>query len=214
MADHLCDIWPTRDAGLWELGTPEHYTSSKLGSWMALDRASRLADAGQISAPHGGRWAAERDRIRAWIDAECWSEVKQSYTFYAGSDELDAAVLLMARFGFGESDDRRMSTTIDAIIAELLVDDGLVYRYSGQQEKEGAFLACSCWLVEALVHVGRVAEAERIFTAFLTHANDLGLLTEEVDPPSGQLLGNLPQALTHLALIAAATTLDAALTTA
>lgn len=87
----------------------------------------------------------------------------------------------------------------------------LVYRYSGQQHKEGAFLACSCWLVEALVHTGRVKEAEQLFTAFVEHANDVGLLTEEIDPHTGELRGNLPQALTHLAVIGAATALDSAL---
>jgi GH15 family glucan-1,4-alpha-glucosidase len=211
MIDRVCDIWETADAGLWELGTTEQYTSSKLGCWVALDRAVRLCEAEQITSPHLPRWRAERDHIRAYIEQRCWSEVKHSYSFYAGSDELDAAVLLIARTGFCQPDDPRLSATIDAIMAELMVDGSLVYRYSGQQEKEGAFLACSCWLVEALVHAGRVAEAERIFTTFIEHANDVGLLTEEIDPTSKDLLGNLPQALTHLAVIGAATALSAAL---
>ena len=152
IVDHVCDIWRSPDAGLWELGSPEQYTSSKLGCWVALDRAVRLSDAGQITSPHAPRWRAEREAVRAWIEEHCWSEVKQSYTFYAGSDELDAAVLLMARFGYRRPGDRRLSTTIDAIATELGAGDALLYRYSGQQDKEGAFLACSCWLVEALVH--------------------------------------------------------------
>ena len=211
MTDHVCDIWRMADAGLWELGSPEQYTSSKLGCWVALDRAVRLAEIDQVTSPHLPRWRSERERVRSWICEHCWSEVKQSYTFYAGSDELDAAVLLMARFGFGEPGDARLGSTIDAIVAELGAPDALLHRYSGQQDQEGAFLACSCWLVEALVHVGRTAEAERWFTAFVRHVNDVGLLTEEIDPASGDLLGNLPQALTHLAVINAATTLDAAL---
>lgn len=211
ITDHVCDIWMTADAGLWELGSQRPYTSSKLGCWVALDRAVRLAESDQIVSPHLPRWSAERDEVRSWIDEHCWSEVKQSYTFYAGSDELDAAVLLMARFGFCAPGDPRLSATIDAIVAELGAQHALLYRYSGQQAQEGAFLACSCWLVEALVHVGRTAEAEQWFTTFVEHTNDVGLLTEEIEPASGDLLGNLPQALTHLAVINAATSLDAAL---
>jgi GH15 family glucan-1,4-alpha-glucosidase len=211
IADRVCDIWRSPDSGLWELGSPEQYTSSKLGCWVALDRAVKLADADQLVTAHAPRWRSERGAVHAWIEEHCWSEVKQSYTFYAGSDELDAAVLLIARFGYSESRDRRLSTTIDAVTAELGAGDGLLYRYSGQQDKEGAFLACSCWLVEALVHAGRTPEAERLFHQFATHVNDTGLLSEEIDPASGDLLGNLPQALSHLALINAATTLDAAL---
>jgi GH15 family glucan-1,4-alpha-glucosidase len=211
ITDHVCDIWRSADAGLWELGTQEQYTSSKLGCWVALDRAVRLGEHGQIISPHLPRWRSERGRIRAWIDENCWSEAKQSYTFYAGSDELDAAVLLAARFGFAEPGDRRLNATIDAIDAELGAGRALLYRYSGQQGKEGAFLACSGWLVEALVHVRRIREAEQWFTEFVTHVNDVGLLTEEIDPSTDELLGNIPQALTHLALINAATTLSAAL---
>ena len=117
----------------------------------------------------------------------------------------------MARTGFCEPGDPRLSSTIDAILDELAVGETLVYRYSGQQDQEGAFLACSCWLVEALVHCGRLAAAQPRFTAFLEHANDVGLFSEEIDPATGELLGNLPQALTHLAVIGAATSLDAAL---
>lgn len=211
IVDHLCDIWRSPDAGLWELGIPEQYTSSKLGCWLALERAVHLCDAGQITSSHAPRWRFERAAVRAWIEEHCWSEVKHSYSFYAGSDELDAAVVLMARFGYSDPADRRLNTTIDAITTELDAGDALLYRYSGQQDKEGALLACSCWLVQALVHAGRTSEAERLFGQFVAHTNDVGLLTEQIDPASGDLLGNLPQALTHLAMINAATTLDAAL---
>jgi GH15 family glucan-1,4-alpha-glucosidase len=119
-------------------------------------------------------------------------------------------VLLAARTGFCCGNDPRLHTTIDAIFAELTTKRPLLYRYSGQQHHEGAFLACSCWLVEALAHVGRTQEAEELFTKFLDQANDVGLYTEEMDPSTGQLLGNLPQALTHLALICAATELTTA----
>jgi GH15 family glucan-1,4-alpha-glucosidase len=190
--------------------------SSKTGEMLAgmIDHLCDIwqsADAGEITSPHVDRWRAERAHIRRYIDERCWSEVKHAYAFYAGSDELDAAVLLMARTGFSPPGDERLSTTIDAIVSELTVAGSLVYRYSGQQDHEGAFMACSCWLVEALVHVGRVPEAEQRFTEFIQHANDVGLLTEEIDPPTGELRGNVPQALTHLAVIGAATTLDSAL---
>ncbi len=211
MVDHVCDIWSSADAGLWELGTRERYTSSKLGCWVAMDRAVSLSEAGQITSPNVARWRSEREHIRRYIDERCWSEVKQAYSLHAGSDELDAAVLLMARTGFCPPGDVRLSTTVDAITAELLVEGSLVYRYSGQQDQEGAFLACSCWLVEALVTVGRVQEAEQRFAEFVDHANDVGLLTEEIDPGTGELRGNIPQALTHLAVIGAATTLNTAL---
>ena len=210
MLDHVCDIWASRDSGLWELGSLKAYTSSKLGCWVALDRGARLAAAGQLPSLHVERWAHEREQIRRYINHECWSDAKRAYTFYAGTDELDAAVLLMARTGFVPHGDPRLSTTIDAILGELAIGS-LVYRYSGQQDKEGAFLACSCWVTEALVHVGRVSEADQFFTEFAHHANDLGLFTEEIDPSTGELLGNLPQALTHLAVIGAATALTDAL---
>jgi GH15 family glucan-1,4-alpha-glucosidase len=209
IVDHLCDIWTSADAGLWELSPAEHYTSSKLGCWLALDRAVKLGEAGQITTPHLTRWRVERERIRSWINEHCWSQRKRAYSFYAGCDELDAAVLLMARMGFCEPGDPRLSSTIDAIMHEL-ADGPLVYRYSGQQDAEGAFLACSCWLVEALVHAGRAREGEQLFTAFVAHANDVGLFSEQIDPGTGELLGNMPQALTHLAVIGAAGALIAA----
>lgn len=211
MADRVCDIWRSDDAGLWELGSYHQYTSSKIGCWTALDRAWRLGEEGQIHSLHQPRWLEERDRVRAWVDQHCWSSAKQAYTFYAGTEELDAAVLLAARTGFCSGDDPRLHTTIDAIRAELTAEGPLLYRYSGQRGKEGAFLACSCWLVEALTHAGRLEEARSLFDGFVQRANDVGLYTEEMDPVSGELLGNMPQALTHLAVIGAATALTEAL---
>lgn len=211
MADRVCDIWRCDDAGLWELGSYQQYTSSKIGCWTALDRAWRLGEEGQIRSLHHPRWLEERDRVRAWVDQHCWSSPKQAYTFYAGTEELDAAVLLAARTGFCSGDDPRLHTTIDAIRAELTAGGPLLYRYSGQQGKEGAFLACSCWLVEALTHAGRLGEARSLLDGFVQRANDVGLYTEEMDPVSGELLGNMPQALTHLAVIGAATALTEAL---
>lgn len=203
IVDEVCDRWQCRDAGLWELGDQQHYTISKIGCWVALDRGVRLAEGGQVPAMRADRWRTERDTVHAWVDEHCWSPTKDSYTFHADTDELDCAVLLAARTGFLDGTDPRLASTVEAIRAELGAGGPLLYRYSGMSKQEGAFLACSAWLVEALVHVGRRDEALALFEELLGHAGDTGLLTEEIDPDTGQLLGNLPQALTHLAVIGA-----------
>jgi len=200
-ADRVCDIWTLPDAGLWELTDARHYTASKVGCWTALDRAVRLAGAGQLPDRHLARWSAERDAISEWVGTHCWSEAKHAYTFYAGTDDLDAAVLLSARIGFDRGD--RMRSTIDALVDEL-GRGPLMYRYTGMVDAEGAFLACSFWLVEALALTGQVARAARLMDELCALANDVGLYSEEMDPSSHAMLGNFPQALTHLALVNAA----------
>lgn len=209
LAERVCDIWPEPDSGIWELGARRHYTISKLGCWVALDRMVRLADRGQVEARDAARWREEAAAIRRWIDEHCWSKAKRSYSFYAGSDDLDASVLLAARMGFSRGDDPRFRQTIDAIRAEL-ARGPLVYRYTGASKEEGAFLACSFWLADALVRAGRRAEARQIWDGAVAHASDLGLLSEELDPASGELRGNLPQALSHLTLLTAASQLGEA----
>jgi GH15 family glucan-1,4-alpha-glucosidase len=206
IAEQVCAQWGEQDAGLWELGQQRPYTSSKVGCWAALDRALRLAGAGQVPAEGADRWRTTAEQIRSYVDETCWSAAKQSYTFYAGTDELDCATLLVARTGFSAGDDPRLHTTIDAIRRELSAGGPLLYRYTGMQEQEGAFLACSFWLVEALTHAGRLEEAREVMDAAVAQANDVGLLSEEIDPDTRELLGNLPQTLSHLALIGAATT--------
>ncbi|HTX62255.1 MAG TPA: glycoside hydrolase family 15 protein, partial [Acidimicrobiales bacterium] len=200
-ADRVCDIWTRPDAGLWELTDARHYTASKVGCWTALDRAARLAAAGQLPDRHRARWEAERGAVAAWVRSHCWSEHKRAYVFYAGSDDLDAAVLLSARIGFDRGE--RMRSTIDALRRELS-RGALMYRYTGMVEKEGAFLACSFWLVEALALTGQAEEAASLMTELCALANDVGLFSEEMDPATGAMLGNFPQALTHLALVNAA----------
>jgi GH15 family glucan-1,4-alpha-glucosidase len=207
-ADSCCDRWLNRDSGIWELDVTEHYTISKMGCWVALDRACRLAEAGQIPEHRAHRWRDEARDIQEWVNTNCWSDEKQAYTFYAGTDELDAAVLLAGRTGFERGD--RLSTTIDAITRELVPGDGsLVHRYSGMQTEEGAFVACTFWLVDALAHCGRGDEARALMDRAVSLANDVGVLSEEIDPATGGFLGNLPQGLSHLALINAAHTLSA-----
>jgi GH15 family glucan-1,4-alpha-glucosidase len=202
LADRVCDIWAQRDAGIWELGGYEHYTISKMSCWVALDRIVRLADNGQLSGLHAERWRHEAQRIHDWVDENCWSDEKQAYTFYAGSEELDASVLLAARTGFCEPDSARLNSTIDAITAEL-GEGPLLYRYSSVRGKEGCFLACCFWRVQALTYVGRRDEAADLMDQLVALTNDVGLLSEEMTPEH-ELRGNIPQALSHLSLITAA----------
>jgi GH15 family glucan-1,4-alpha-glucosidase len=208
VADRVCDVWTKPDSGIWELGTHRHYTFSKMACWVALDRAARLAEDGQLPAGNADRWRAEAAAVRDWIEEHCWSRARGSYSFYAGSEELDASVLLAARMGYLPAADPRFGQTIDAIRGEL-ADGALLYRYTGSRKEEGAFLACSFWLADALALAGRDSEARHVFRETAARGNDLGLLSEETDPASGELLGNMPQALSHLALLMAACELAA-----
>lgn len=204
LAHHTCDLWRLPDAGLWELGDYQHYTNSRIGCWTALDRAVRLADCGEIPGWHADRWRAAREEIRTYIDTECWSDAHRAYMMYPGSDQLDAAVLLAGRTGFHEGSREKFRATVDAIRTELSAGGPLLFRYSSMRGKEGAFAACSFWLVEALAYTDRREEASQLFGEMLAHTNDVGLLSEEIDPSNGNLLGNFPQGLSHLALIGAA----------
>ncbi|MEY2847617.1 MAG: hypothetical protein RI885_282, partial [Actinomycetota bacterium] len=204
LADQACDLWQKRDAGIWELQDEQHYTTSKLGCWQALEGAVHLADLGQI--PGGSeRWAAERDRIAEWVQSNCWSESRGAYVIYPGSEDLDASILLHAPSGFERGE--RMSRTIDALQAEL-GRGPLLYRYSGMQNEEGTFVACAFWLAGALACVGRVDEACERMNELAELANDVGLYAEMMDADSHDFVGNLPQALSHLALINAAITIE------
>jgi GH15 family glucan-1,4-alpha-glucosidase len=202
--DLLCAIWRNEDAGLWELGSYAHYATSKIGCWTALERSIDLAEDGHLPDRHLDRWRGQREAVRDFIETRLWSEAKQSYVMKAGSEMLDCGVLLAARRGYVDPKGERMRSTIDAIRSELHAEGPLFYRYSGMQEQENAFLACSFWMVEALALAGRHGEAREMMDALVDLSNDLGLYSEEMDPDSHELRGNLPQALTHLALISAA----------
>ncbi len=204
LADRCCDIWTREDAGLWELSRHRHYTISKIGCWVALDRAASLAAAGQLPAAHAARWRQEAAGISRWVRDHCWSQAKESYTFYAGTDDLDAAVLLAARTGFDRGP--RLASTIEAVVAEL-GRGPFVYRYTGMDREENAFVACTFWLVEALAWTGQGKRAREVMGEALQWCNDVGLLSEQIDPATGEFRGNLPQGLSHLALINAAHTL-------
>lgn len=205
MADHCCDCWRARDSGMWELPDLEHYTISKIGCWVALDRAVRLAENRQIVDGQVARWQSEAESIRSWVDANCWSDSKNSYTLYAGTEDLDAAVLLAGRTGFDRSD--RLAGTIGAIKRELSQGE-LIHRYSAARDEEGAFVACTFWMVEALVYIGEYEEATNLMRQAVEMANDVGLLAEQIDVSSRSFLGNFPQGLSHLSQINAAFTLE------
>jgi GH15 family glucan-1,4-alpha-glucosidase len=204
--------WREKDAGIWEVRGPErHFTHSKVMAWVAFDRAVRMHEEFGRLCPVD-RWRDLRDEIKAQVLERAWSERKQAYTQSYGSDDLDASVLQMPLVGFLPADDPRFVSTVEAIRRELSVD-GLLLRYRSQDDVdglppgEGVFLACSFWLVEVLALQDRQEEARALFDRLLSLRNDVGLLSEEYDPIAGRMLGNFPQALSHLALVEAALTL-------
>jgi len=217
LADAAANRWTEPDAGMWEMrGAPRHHLSSKVLCWVALDRAVKLAP----KLEHYARldaWTEERDRIRAAILSRGWSEDRQAYAQSFESDALDAAALLMPLVGFLPATDPRMRATIEAIARDL-TEDGLVVRYKVHDEEnddglaggEGTFVICSFWLVSCLARAGELDRAEALFDQLAGYANDLGLLAEEVDVATGELLGNFPQAFSHIGLITAAWELDQA----
>ena len=203
--EFLLRVWRRPDCGLWELPDREQFTQSKLACWTALERACRLAERGQLPDARPAAWRAERERIRSFVASRCWSERHGAWTRIAdGRHELDAAVLLAARGSFFDAEPERMSSTVDAILRELDAGRGLLYRDSAVRGQEGAFVACSFWAVEALARVGRVDDAAELMDTVVARVSDVGLLSEEIDPSDGAFLGNVPQALSHLALVNAA----------
>jgi GH15 family glucan-1,4-alpha-glucosidase len=213
IADYVCEIWRSPDAGIWEVRNGAfHFTHSKVMAWVALDRACRLAELGEVPRKHTGRWQREAAAIQAYVENDCWSDRLNSYTRSAGDSTVDASLLMLPLIGYGDPKGSRMNGTIDAIVRELRRGD-FVYRYiaaDGLAGGEGCFLNCSFWLVSALAHAGRVAEASELMERLVARANDVGLYAEEIDPQNGEFLGNFPQALVHLALIDAAIALDLA----
>jgi GH15 family glucan-1,4-alpha-glucosidase len=215
LIDWLCDHWQEPDEGIWETrGGPQRFTHSRLMSWVAVDRAVRIAAERGLPA-NLSHWIATRDEIFAWIMCRGWNERRQAFVQAEGSDVLDASLLLMPLVHFIAPTDPRWLSTLDAISAEL-VADSLVHRYDpvaapdGLKGQEGTFSMCSFWYVECLTRANRLEDAQLAFEKMLTYANHLGLYSEQIGL-SGELLGNFPQAFTHLALISAAVTLNQAL---
>jgi GH15 family glucan-1,4-alpha-glucosidase len=209
LVNTAAERWRTPDRGIWELrGRARHLVHSKAMCWVALDRGLRLAADLGFPAPVA-RWTATRAAIRAAVERRGYDSGRGVFTQAFGRAELDAALLLLPSVGFVAWDDPRMLRTVDAVRRELEVD-GLLLRYrtaDGLEGTEGTFVTCTFWLAECLARQGRAAEARAAFATASATANDLGLFAEEFDPATGTLLGNFPQALTHLSHIAAAVAL-------
>ncbi|MDJ1114751.1 glycoside hydrolase family 15 protein [Microbacterium dauci] len=203
MADRVCDLWRNPDSGMWELPEIRHYTSSKMGCWQALRDAVHLAEQGAIPGS-SARWASEQERVADWIHTEGWSDEVGAYVMFPGSNDLDASVLLHAESGFDRGE--RMSRTIDALTGRL-GSGALLYRYTGMEQEEHTFVACAFWRVGALACVGRHDEALAAMDELIGQANDVGIYAEMISAEDGSFWGNLPQALSHLALVSAALTI-------
>lgn len=210
---HLERIWTSPDEGIWEVrGERQHFTYSKVMAWVAFDRAIKSAELHGLPGPVA-RWRSLRDRIHKDVCTNGYNAELNSFTQYYGSTELDASLLLLPELGFLPPEDSRIRGTVEAIERTLL-HDGLVLRYDtvktddGLPPGEGVFLACSFWLADAYLMLGRVDDAEKLFERLLSLTNDLGLLAEQFEPRSGRLVGNFPQAFSHLALVNTASNLS------
>ena len=203
---YLEEAWRKPDQGIWEIrGERRHFVHSKVMAWVAFDRAVRTVETQELDGPVD-RWRAQRDEIHAEVCEHGFDAHLGSFTQSYGSPELDASLLVLPLVGFLPAADPRIRGTVEAVEREL-VQDGLVLRYitragvDGLPPGEGVFLPCSFWLVDCLELLGRHDEAHELLDRLLGLANDLGLLSEEYDPQAGRLLGNFPQAFTHLALV-------------
>lgn len=210
LLDNLEGKWQEPDSGLWEMrGDPRHFTHSKLMAWVAFDRAVKSRNRWSLEGP-SERWEKLRSEIRAEIEERAYDAERNTFTQSYGSPALDAALLLIPQVGFLPPTDPRVLGTIDAVERELAIDDHLILRYRLDQTSdglpggEGAFLLCSFWMVDALAMSGRFEDARRRFEYLLSLRNDVGLLAEEYDPVARRMLGNFPQAFSHLGLIASA----------
>ena len=209
-ADTAAEHWVEKDQGIWEVrGDPQHFLYSKVMCWVALDRAITLADL-LDATDRVETWKRKRDEIWETVARDGWSDEAGAFTQYIGSTDLDASNLMMPIVGFLPADDPRVLKTIDAIEERLTDDRGLVYRYhtengvDGLAGEEGTFLLCTFWLAQALAMSGQVTRARAVFERAIAFVNDVGLLAEEVEPATGEMLGNFPQAFSHIGLVNAA----------
>jgi GH15 family glucan-1,4-alpha-glucosidase len=210
-ADEAMKEWQNSDSGIWEMRQPRQFVESTMWCYVALDRAIKIArELGYDD--DWQRWEPVRKKIKSQILSDGWSEKKKAFTMVFGGEDLDAANLLMPLVGFLPARDPKMTATIQRIRQELSKDD-LVYRYivdDGQLGKEGAFTVCSFWMVDCLTRMGKLREAEGLLNQLIKRGNHLGLYSEEIDPETGQALGNFPQAYTHMGLITASVHLEEA----
>ncbi len=205
LVDHVCAVWAEPDHGIWEYRDEQrHYVHSKLLCWVALERGITLAEDHDVEAPLE-RWRSERRAVREAILEHGYSERVGSFVQHFDTDTaLDASCLLIPLYGFLPPDDPRVTATLDTVLDELATDEGLVYRTKGSEavpDVHGTFVFCTCWLVDALVLADRIDAAEDIFHTVLEHASPLGLLSERIEPETGELLGNFPQAFSHIGLV-------------
>jgi GH15 family glucan-1,4-alpha-glucosidase len=215
LVEYVEERWRDPDEGIWEVRGPRRqFTHSKVLAWTALDRAVKAVDKFGLEGPID-RWRARRDEIKADILENAFDAQRNTFTQYYGSKELDASLLMIPLVHFLPATDERMRGTVAAVEREL-IEDGFVHRYStsevddGLPPGEGAFLACTFWLVDNYALMGRLDEATQVFERLLGLRNDVGLLAEEYDPRLGRLVGNFPQALTHVGLVTSAYNLDRA----
>ncbi len=213
IVEFVCNHWQEPDEGIWEVRSgPRHFVHSKVMAWVALDRAIKAIDVRRKKGPRE-RWTTTRDAIRDEVMRRGFDADKGSFIRAYDEPELDASLLTLPLVGFIDAQDPRMVSTIDAIASEL-TDDGLVLRYRTHQAEdglppgEGAFLLCTFWLADCYALLGRINEAERIFERVTGFANDLGLLSEQYDRTQKRLVGNFPQAFSHVALVTTAMALD------
>jgi GH15 family glucan-1,4-alpha-glucosidase len=205
--EYLSKAWRQPDEGIWEVrGGGQHFVHSKVMAWVAFDRAADVV-ASQAYNDSGQRWREIADEIHAEVCDRGFDRDLNSFVQAYGSKRLDASLLLIPLVGFLPPNDPRIEGTVRAVEDKLLIDGEFVLRYEsdnpgdGLPEGEGAFLACSFWLVDNYILQGRYAEARKLFERLLAHCNDVGLLAEEFDPVSGRMLGNFPQAYSHVGLI-------------
>jgi GH15 family glucan-1,4-alpha-glucosidase len=203
---HLETVWQRPDEGIWETrGGRQHFTYSKVMAWTAVDRAIKSAEGFGLDGPID-EWRRLREAIHREVCAKGFDPDLDSFVQAYGTKNLDASLLLLSSVGFLPADDPRIRGTIRAV-ERCLVRDGFVLRYDTAETRdglppgEGAFLACSFWLADAWLSQGRVREARELFERLLTIRNDVGLLAEEYDPAAGRLVGNFPQAFSHVALV-------------
>jgi GH15 family glucan-1,4-alpha-glucosidase len=211
LGDHVVRNWRRPDQGIWEpRGEPEHRSHSRLLCWVALDRLLDLSERGLVTRVDAGRLATERAAIRADIETHAYDHQLGAYTSAFGSRELDASVLLMSWYGFHPPGAPRMKSTFARIRERLGAGPGLLYRYEDSlRSHEGAFWICSFWAIEHLaMGGGTLDEARAMMKEACSYASDLGLMAEEIDPSTGDALGNFPQAYTHVGLISAALSIE------
>ena len=193
--------WEKPDKGIWEFrGEDKHFTFSKVLCWVALDRAIKIA---QLLNKNKPKWYKVRDQIKEQIEEKAWNDEVHAYTQYYGSTALDASVLLMEQYGFIDPNDPRFVATVKSTERELL-KDGLMYRYKNEDdfgEPSSSFTICTFWFIRSLIKIGEVEQAKKYFNQLLTYSNHLGLFSEDIDFKTKRLLGNFPQAYSHLALI-------------